>query len=352
LEKASGQPALTRIGRFYITRELGRGSIGCVYLAHDPVIGRDVALKTLHAQLSGAERNRRTTLLINEARAVGRLNHPHIVTIHDASGEGNTPFIAMEYLQGRELDRILAGAQRFKPEDAASIGWKLADALDHAHKLKVVHRDVKPSNIFVVGDNQPKLMDFGIARAPNRMGEWDESEHSDYTMFRPNSALGTPYYMSPEQAQGKPADERSDIYALGVVLYEMLAGRKPFEEKDPDRLLHQIAFKAPASLSEVAPEVPPILAQIVMKAISKRPEKRYQNGQQMALDLKRYLLRERSERRRRNAPAEESGAETPTRDARPSASTAAPAPSVSRTARWPLLVSVTLVAAAAIFFTL
>lgn len=298
----SEKPGLTRAGRFYITRELGRGSLGCVYLAHDPVIGRDVALKTLNSRHSGAERGRQAELLINEARAVGRLCHPHIVTVYDATSEGGTPYMAMEYLQGRELHHILAEGHRYKPDDVASIGWKLADALDHAHRNQVVHRDIKPSNIFLVRDDQPKLVDFGIARAPNRLGE-EESEDSGYTMFRANRPLGTPNYMAPEQAQGKPADERSDIYSLGAVLYEMLAGRKPFEEEEPEKLLQQIAYKAPPALYEVNPNVPPMLAQIVMKAMSKRPEKRYQDAQQMALDLKRHLLRERAERRRRSVSA-------------------------------------------------
>jgi serine/threonine protein kinase len=293
------KPTLSRAGRFYITRELGRGTVGCVYLAHDPVIGRDVALKTLNLRLPSVERSRQTNLLINEARAAGRLCHPHIVTVYDASSEGNTPYIAMEYLQGRELHRILADGHSYKPDDVASIGWKLADALDHAHRNGVVHRDIKPSNIFVIRDDQPKLMDFGIARAPNRVGK-EESEDDGYTMFRPNSRLGTPNYMSPEQAQGKPADERSDIYSLGAVLYEMLTGRTPFEEENPDKLLQQIAYKAPPALYEVKPDLPPTLAQIVTKAMSKRPEKRYQDAQQMALDLKRHLLRERAERRRRS----------------------------------------------------
>lgn len=295
------KPAVNRIGRFSITRELGRGTIGCVYLAHDTVIGRDVALKTLNPRLPPAERSRHGTLLINEARAVGRLCHPHIVTIHDASGEGNTPYIAMEYLQGRELHRILDEGHRYTPDEVASIGWKLADALDHAHRNQVVHRDIKPSNIFIVRDDQPKLMDFGIARAPNRMGDANEPDDVGYTIFRPNSPLGTPNYMAPEQAQGKPADERSDIYSLGAVMYEMLAGRKPFEEDIPELLLQQIAYKAPPALGDLMPDVPERLAQIVMRAMSKRPEKRYQDAQKMARDLKRYLLQERQERRRRSS---------------------------------------------------
>lgn len=295
---SDSSPGLSRVGRFYVTRELGRGTTGCVYLGHDPVVGRDIAIKTLNPRLTFAERNRKACQLINEARAAGRLAHPHIVTVYDASSEGTTPYIAMEYLQGQELHRILASGRRYKPDEVASIAWKLADALDHAHRNQVIHRDIKPSNIFLISDDHPKLMDFGIARAPNRMGDSDGESDPGYTMFRPNSPLGTPNYMSPEQAQGKPADERSDIYSLGAVMFEMLTGRTPFEAEDTDALLQQIAFRAPPIPFEIDPNIPHRLSHIVMKAMSKRPEKRYQDAQKMALEIKRFLLRERRDRRR------------------------------------------------------
>lgn len=294
-------PALTRIGRFYITSELGRGSIGCVYLGHDPVVGRDVALKTFNPRLTCGERNQHAHSLINEARAAGRLAHPHIVTIYDASSEGSTPYIAMEYMRGKVLQAILDGGHRYKPDDIAGIGSKLADALAHAHANQVIHRDIKPSNIFIVDGEHPKLMDFGIARAPNRIDGGQDDAGAPYTMFHANSPLGTPYYMSPEQAQGKPADERSDIYSLGTVLYQMLVGRKPFETEDTHQLLQQIAFKAPPAPHELDPSVPALLSQIVMKAMSKKPGKRYQDAKKMASDLRRFSLQERRARRETTA---------------------------------------------------
>lgn len=289
-------PAISRIGRFYITRELGRGTVGCVYLGHDPVIGREIAIKTFNPRLTLTEKSRFEQQFVNEARAAGCLSHPNIVTIYDASVESGATYIAMEYLQGRELNKTLDSGHRFLPDEVASIVWKIADALDHAHRNGVVHRDIKPANIFMVKDEVPKLIDFGIARSPNRLGD-KQSDDAPYTMFRNNDLLGTPNYMSPEQACGKQVDPRTDIYSLGAVMYEMLVGQKPFQSESADKLLQQIAYKAPPAPHEIDSRVPVVLSQIVMKAMSKRPEKRYQTAEKMALDIKRYLLRERRARR-------------------------------------------------------
>lgn len=295
-------PAISRIGRFYITRELGRGTIGCVYLGHDPVIGREIAIKTFHPRLTSAEKSRYEQQFINEARAAGLLQHPHIVTIYDASVEGGMVYIAMEYLQGRELHKWLESGHRFTPGEVASIVWKIADALNHAHQRQVVHRDIKPANIFMVKDDQPKLVDFGIARAPNRVADKAAKVDEPYTIYHGNNLIGTPNYMSPEQATGKAVDSRTDIYSLGAVMYEMLSGRTPFHAENTDKLLQQIAYKAPPPPHEIDSRIPVVLSQIVMKAMSKRPEKRYQDAEQMALDIKRFLLRERRDRRRLQFP--------------------------------------------------
>ncbi len=296
-------PALTRIGRFYLTRELGRGTIGCVYLGHDPVIGRDIAIKTFNPRLTPAEKNRYEQQFINESRAAGRLAHPHIVTIYDASSEGGITYIAMEYLQGRELDKWLRSGHRFRPHEAATIVWKIADALDHAHRREVIHRDIKPANIFMVKDDQPKLIDFGIARAPNRVAE-KKNAHPDapYTMMHGNGMLGTPNYMSPEQALGRTIDARTDIYSLGAVMYEMLTGRTPFQADSAEKLLVQVASRTPPAPHEIDPKIPLALSQIAMRAMAKRPEKRYPDAENMALDLKRYLLKERRARKRMQIP--------------------------------------------------
>lgn len=308
LNPASHQaaPELKRIGRFTVIRELGRGAIGVVYLVQDPVIDRQIAIKTFNPKLSQFERKKHEEQLINEARAAGRLSHPHIITIYDANTESGLTYIAMEYLQGRELSRLLARQHPFELNDIATIAWKIADALDYAHRNGVVHRDIKPANIFMVGENQPKIVDFGIARSPNRVADQHaQTNDAPYTLFH-NNILGTPTYMSPEQACGEPADARSDIYALGAVMYEMLAGRKPFQSRDTEKLLQMIALKTPPAPHEVNPEVPEGLSAIVMKAMQKRPEKRYQHAHEMANDIKRYLVKGRRPQPSRTEPEEKS----------------------------------------------
>lgn len=289
--------AIHRIGRFHIIRELGRGAVGSVYLGHDPVIDRSVAIKTFQPRLTPAEKKQYEQQFINEARAAGRLSHPNIVTIFDASSECGATYIAMEYLQGQELSKLLDSGHRFTPDEVASIVWKIADALDYAHKNGVVHRDVKPANIFMTGNNQPKVVDFGIARAPNRVSGRPQQPDQPYTLFH-NNLLGTPNYMSPEQALGRPADLRTDVYSLGVVMYEMLAGCKPFKSRDTTRLLQLIAYKNPQAPHAIDPRMPIMLSHIAMKAMSKRAEKRYQHAEEMALDIKRYLVKEKRSRQR------------------------------------------------------
>lgn len=294
LPDAASQRGLpTRIGRFYIKHELGRGSLGIVYLAHDPIIDRDIALKILPPRLSQVEKKLHEQQLINEARAAGRLAHANIVTIYETATEGGITYIAMEYLQGKELSKLLdKEGQRFNAEEVASITWKIAEALEHAHKNGVVHRDIKPANIFMIDDQQPKLVDFGIARTPNRISDMPQQSDSPETLFHDN-IMGTPNYMSPEQALGQPVDARADIYSLGAVMFEMLTFRKPFQAEDTRKLLHQIVFNAVPEPHTLEPSIPDTLSRIVMKAMAKKVERRYQTAGEMALDIKRYLRRSR-----------------------------------------------------------
>lgn len=286
---------ISRVGRFYLTEKLGTGTNGTVYRGHDPVIDRDVAIKILGGQLSISERKQREQQFINEARAAGRLSHPNIVTIFDASSEGGNTFIAMEFLPGKDLKHILAEGRRFDFLETAIIIKKIADGLAYAHQNGVIHRDIKPANIFVLANLQPKVVDFGIARAPNRVAS--SSGHT--TLFHHN-ILGTPNYMSPEQASGKSVTALTDVYSLGAVMYEMLTGQKPFQSSDMDKLLNQIVHKNPKYPSDIAPGVPESLSKIVLKAMHKDPAQRYENASMMAQALERFLERDKKLKRKRS----------------------------------------------------
>jgi len=290
-----------RVGRFYLTSELGKGSNGAVFLGHDPVIDRDVAIKTLASTPGLADKKQREQQFINEARAAGRLSHPNIVTIYDASSEGGTTFIAMEFLQGQDLREALAAGRRFDSIETANIISKVAAALNYAHENGVIHRDIKPANIFILPNNQPKVVDFGIARAPNRV--LSDQAHPEHTLFN-NNILGTPNYMSPEQAMGQQVTAVTDVYSLGAVMYEMLTQQKPFQGQNIDKLLQQIAHKTPKAPSELGLNIPAALSNIVMKAMQKSPADRYASAAEMGQALDKFLERDKRLKRKRGRPAD------------------------------------------------
>ncbi|HSL83849.1 MAG TPA: serine/threonine-protein kinase, partial [Thermoanaerobaculia bacterium] len=226
--------APSQLGRYKVLDEIGRGAMGVVYLARDPLIGRLVALKTfrMSAALAGKELAMYRARFIREAQSAGILSHPNIVTIHDVveeSEEGAT-FIAMEYVRGTDLKERLAGEGRLALADAVHVVTQVAEGLDYAHSKGVVHRDVKPANILLTEDRQVKLTDFGIARL----------DTSNLTLE--GQLLGTPNYMAPEQIQGQATDHRADVFSLGVVLYEMLTGEKPFKGENVTMVTHRIVY--------------------------------------------------------------------------------------------------------------
>ena len=206
-----------KLGRYKIISELGRGAMGAVYRAVDPLIERDVAIKTLLPNVPDEIMDEVRERFIREARSAGRLNHPSIVTIFDVGEQDGVAYIAMELLEGRSLQQLLREGDKLPPHLAAELVAQVADALDAAQQVKIVHRDVKPANIMLAPGGRAKLTDFGVARV-------DSS-----SMTQTGAALGSPKYMSPEQVLGQPVDPRSDIFALGVVLYEALTKRTPFE---------------------------------------------------------------------------------------------------------------------------
>ncbi len=265
------------LGRYQILEEIGKGSMGVVYLARDPLIGRLVALKTFRiADSRDAELAESRERFIREAQSAGILSHPSIVTIHDvaeASDEGAT-FIAMEYVRGTDLKELLRRDETFDLLEVADIVWQVAEALEYAHSKGVVHRDIKPANILLTGDGRVKLTDFGIARL------------NTSNLTHAGQLLGTPNYMAPEQIQGRDVDHRADIFALGVVLYEMLTRQKPFRGDNLTMVTHRIVHEAFTPLEEHVADLPGGLREVLERALAKQPAERYQRVGEMARDLK------------------------------------------------------------------
>ncbi len=265
------------IGRFQVKDEIGRGSNGVVYSAHDPVLGREVAIKALPLTSSGEHREQVESGFLNEARAAGRLNHPHIVTIFDAGKSGELAYIAMERLHGRDLHDVLASGQPMALRQIASLMARVADAVHYAHKRGLIHRDIKPSNIFLLRDGKPKVLDFGVAM----------TLAGDAANQR-RQLIGTPNYMSPEQALGRVIDNRSDIFSIGSILYELIGGRRAFDGANIEETLAQVIADLPTPLEQLRPDTPAPLLAVVRRALSKDIEQRYQSAGELRNDLAAY----------------------------------------------------------------
>ena len=268
---AKKRPA--QLGRYKITSELGRGAMGIVYKGEDPALDRTVALKTIILSDDAAGRSDYQARFFVEAKAAGRLSHPQIITVYDFGQEGEIAYMAMEFLKGTELRTRMKDGTISVPE-AVHIAEQVAEGLGYAHEHGVVHRDIKPSNIMLLPHDQVKIMDFGIAR----MRASDQKTSTGLV-------LGTPKYMSPEQVSGTPVDHRSDIFSLGVVLYEMLTHTKLFSGEDTPQIFHNVINFQPPAPSRVNPEVPPMLDFVVERALKKDPAVRYQDAFELAGDL-------------------------------------------------------------------
>ena len=268
-----------QFGRYVIIAELGRGAMGAVHRAVDPLIERDVAIKTLLPNLPPEIMGEVRERFLREARSAGRLNHPNIVTIYDVGEQDGIAYIAMELLEGKSLQQILRETPKLPVATVADLVAQVADGLDLAQRFKITHRDIKPANIMVSADWRAKLTDFGVAHVASS------------SMTQTGSALGSPKYMSPEQVTGQALDPRSDIFSLGVVLYEMLTRRTPFERAGDNTVfavLHRIAGEPHAAVTQVDPEVPAAFNAIIDRALAKSPDKRYQRAGDMANDLRNY----------------------------------------------------------------
>jgi serine/threonine protein kinase len=266
---------LQQIGRYEIIEELGKGAMGLVYKAMDPNIGRTVALKTMRLDVHGLEHNELLGRFRNEARAAGTLNHPNIVTIYDAGEHEGIFYIAMEFIEGRSLQEILVDNRVVPVDQVLSIARQVCAGLDYAHQHGVIHRDVKPANIMLTANGMAKIMDFGIAKAGG-------------SLTSTGQVLGTPNYMAPEQIKGKPLDGRSDLFSLGVILYEMLTGEKPFVGQNVTTIIYKIVNENPIPPRELDVSIHPGLSAVVTKALSKDAEERYQTGADLARDLENY----------------------------------------------------------------
>ena len=265
------------LGRYQVEKELGKGAMGVVYLGKDPKIGRVVAIKTmaLSQEFEGEELDDARERFFREAETAGRLQHQNIVTIFDAGEEHDLAFIAMEFLKGKDLADVSKAGNLLPIAKVLSIVARVAEALAYAHKLNVVHRDIKPANImYDLESDSVKVTDFGIARI------------TDSSKTKTGLVLGTPSFMSPEQIAGKKVDGRSDLYSLGVMLFQMLAGVLPFRGDSMAELMYKIANEPASDIRIIRAEIPEKLANIVARSISKGPDTRYQDGDQFAADLR------------------------------------------------------------------
>lgn len=271
-----GIKKIKRIGRYILEKEIGRGTMGLIYKAWDPKLDRTVVIKqvvfdainSLHELATLKDR------LFREARAAGRLNHPNIVIIYDVDEDKDFSYIVMEYLQGKDLKLLLEKEIRFDLPRTINIISQICSALDYAHQMGIVHRDIKPSNIILTQNQHVKVADFGIAKLPH-FG----------TLTQTGSIIGTPYYMSPEQIEGRKLDGRSDLFSVGVILYEMLTGCHPFSGETIPSVVYKIVHQQPKPPSTIREDLPKPLDEIVSRALAKDPDQRYTTALDLIVDL-------------------------------------------------------------------
>jgi serine/threonine protein kinase len=284
---AAMPPAPKQIGRFEVRSEIGRGSNGVVYAAFDPVLGREVAIKAIPLAADNQVRRRAEANFLQEAKSAAGLNHPGIVTVFDAGKTDSVAYIAMERLYGKDLHDWLAQRTKLSPKAMASMMARVADAVHYAHRRGLIHRDLKPSNVFLTRDMKPKVLDFGVALA----------QYSETPLTVNRQLIGTPNYMSPEQALGRSLDARSDVFSIGAIMYELLTGRRAFDGEQVEDTLRRVASEQPTAVHELNPEAPQELIDIVQRAMAKDPSQRYQTAAEMRNDLVLVASRDESGRR-------------------------------------------------------
>jgi CHASE2 domain-containing sensor protein len=278
-KKSTDHLSLTQFGRYKILELIGKGGMGTVYKGLDPALDRLVALKTIRLDfaVSADEVFELKERLVREAKAAGKLSHPNIVTIYDVGEEEGLQYIAMEYLSGYTLESFIKKKRELNYRIVAKIIMQVCAALNYAHQKGIVHRDIKPANIMLLEDFAVKVMDFGIARLATS------------SMTKSNVALGTPHYISPEQLEGKPVDKRSDVFSLGVVIYEFLTGDRPFKGESISSLMYNILNSTPASPSALDEKTPVVFDRVVARAMAKNPDERYQDAEEIEKTLRQFI---------------------------------------------------------------
>lgn len=268
-----------KIGKYEIISEIARGAMGVVLLGYDPYIRRNVAIKIISPtrleQIADLEAYKSRFFM--EAQAAGNLDHPNIVTIYDANEIDSLCLIVMEYVPGETLETLCSAEDPPALENVVAIGIKICHALDYAHQRQIIHRDVKPGNILITDEEEVKITDFGIAYMPS------------FQEISEDTIVGTPYYLSPEQIMGNPTSAPSDFFSLGIVLYELITGRRPFEGRGIDSILNSILQDTPPPLSRYRPHIPEALEDVIRKALDKNIQNRYQDGIALARDLENSL---------------------------------------------------------------
>jgi serine/threonine protein kinase len=277
-EPNQAEPTIGHVGRYALKQRLGEGGLSRVYTAWDPILSRNLAIKTLELGAVGTMRDTLNAMILNEARAVAGLSHPNIVTVFDAGLSERGVYIAMEQLPGRDLCAMLSEGWRPDAMRTAKIVRRVADALTYAHAKGVIHCDIKPANIFMVDQRKPKVLDFGIARVAHQPG----------APMLEGLITGTPHYLAPEQIRGGVVDERCDVYSLGVVMYEMLTGRKAFGGTSLTAITQAVLDGAPVPAHALVPGLPAELSQIASRAMASDPAHRYPSAREMSAAIRRW----------------------------------------------------------------
>ncbi|MFC2157220.1 protein kinase [Acidobacteriota bacterium] len=269
---------INKIGKYTITGEIGKGAMGVVYRGTDPYIGRTLAVKTIRFDVidNPADKDEAQRRFMREAQSAGNLSHPNIVTIYEVGEDAGMTYIAMEHIDGRSLEDILASGRKFSLEEITELMNQLGNALDYAHQNGVIHRDIKPANILIDGAGNAHLLDFGIARITSS------------NLTQTNTVMGTPFYMSPEQIAGKRVNNRSDIFSLGTILYELLTLKKPFPGDNVTTIIYKIVNEPPLLLRSQDEAIPVGLEHVIEKSLAKKPEDRYSSCRELIEDLRNY----------------------------------------------------------------